>query len=226
MMAEIGDNRHPLDDCSDLFDEAKNFMDGTEIVGKKQHDVCVEIIRQLRSARTAADEARQVEVAPLNEAKQAIQDRYNVWIKDKTGKIALAIDMIQNALAPYLLEQTRLKRENDARLSSEAAQAKADADAAIRASGGDLEAREEAEIRLADAKEAAAIAARAAKKTVAKGAQSRWDVELVDSLAAIRWAWDVNSESFDAMLIQSAKDAVKLGKREIPGFIITERIVV
>lgn len=225
-VVKIGHNKGPLDVIQDLYDEAKNWLDGEKLKTKKQHDTLVELIRQLRSARTSADEARKEEAKPFDEGKAAVQAKYNPFIQPKKGMVDRAIGMAQEVLAPYLLEQTRIKRENDERLAEQARKAKAEADAAIQASSGDLEAREEAEHRLEDAKEAEKIAARAAKQNVAKGATTRWDTVLVDRTMAAQFLWPDHAERFDELLLEIAKDQVRLGKRAIPGFTITERIVV
>ena len=225
--AKIGDNRSPLDTIQDLYDEAKNWLDGNvDITTKKQADALTLLKRELRAAGNAADAARKEEARPFDEGKAAVQAKFNPFIQPKKGKVDRAIAMIQEVLGPWLLEQTRLKRENDKRLAAEAIKAKAEADAAIQASSGDLEAREEAEHRLADAKEAEKIAARAAKQNVAKGAQSRWDVELVNATEAARHFWTVCPELFEDLLISIAKGDVANGARKIPGFTITERITI
>ena len=226
-MPDIGHNRDPLTAIDDLFAEASGWLDGDmDVTTKKQADALVRLKRELREAGNVADAARKEEAAPFDAGKAAVQAKFNPYVQPKKGKVDRAIAMIQEVLGPWLLEQTRLKRANDERLAAEAIKAKSDADAAIQASAGDLEAREEAEHRLEDAKEAEKIAARALKTNVVKGAQSRWDVELVDRTAAARFLWTKYPERFDALLVDMAKDMVMDGKREIPGFQITERITV
>jgi len=226
-MTDMGHNLDPLTRIDDLFAEASGWLDGDmDVTTKKQADALVRLKRELRAAGNAADEARREEAKPFDEGKAAIQAKFNPYVQPKRGKVDRAIAMIQEVLGPWLLEQTRLKRENDLNLAAEAIRAKGEAIVAIQASAGDLEAREEAEARLEDAKEAEKIAIRALKTNVAKGAQSRWDVELVDRTAAARFLWTHDSERFDQLLLAMAADIVKLGKREIPGFQITERITV
>jgi hypothetical protein len=221
-----GHNKSPLDVIQDLYDEAENWLDGEPLETKKQHDTLIELIRQLRAARTAADEARKEEAKPFDEGKKAIQAKYNPFIQPQKGMVDRAIASAKTVLEPYLLEQTRIKRENDERLAAEAAQAMTEAKALMKSSAGDLAAREEAEQRLEDATEAEKIAKRAIKQNVAKGSTSRWDVELVDRTEAARWLWSAHTERFDELLLQVAKERVAGGSRTIPGFTITERITV
>ena len=226
-MPDIGHNLDPLTRIDDLYGEAKNWLDGMNcITTKRQADSLVRLKRELREAGNVADAARVEEAAPFDEGKKAVQAKWNPYIQPKRGKVDRAIAMIQEVLGPWLLEQTRLKRENDLNLAAEAIRAKGEAIVAIQASAGDLEAREEAEHRLEDAKEAERIAIRALKTNVAKGAQSRWDVELTDRTTAARYLWPDWPEEFDELLLHIGKRMVAAGKREIPGFQITERITV
>ena len=224
--AKIGDNKSPFhittEAGQDLFDELKNWLDGEKLTTKLQHDTLVERIGDMRKAKTACDAARKNEVVYWNDGKQEVQDRYNQFLK----MAKQAIDTAQGVLAPYLLEQTRLKRENDERLLEQAGIAKDEAVAAMQASSGDLKAREEAEKRLEDAQELGKIAARAAKQNVAKGSQSRWDVVLVDRTDAARTIWQICPGAFDEVLVQMGKQLVADGRYELAGFTITERIVV
>jgi len=224
--ALVGHNKSPLDIIQYLYDEATNWLDGEPVTNKRQADGLTELIHQLRSARIKADEARKEEAKPFDEGKKAVQDKYNPYIQPKKGMVDRAIQMAQDTLAPYLLEQKRLKDKKDAQLAADAQQAMTEAIDAMRESSGDLEAREEAEHRLKDAKEMQKIAKKAAKENIAKGAQSRWDVDLIDRTEAARYLWPMYAEQFDDLLLSLARDLVKLGKREIPGFEITERIVV
>jgi len=225
-IASIGHNKSPLDVIQDLYEEAGNWLDGEPLTTKKQHDTLVELIRKLRSARTAADEARKEEAKPFDEGKKAVQDKYNPFIQPKKGMVDRAIATAQEVLAPYLLEQTEIKRKTDQDLTKKANKLKAEADAAMQASSGDLEAREEAEHRLEDAKEAEKIARRSAKQNVAKGAITRWDVCVKDPVIAIRHLWPIYRDDFDDLLEELARHQVRQGKRTIPGFKITERITV
>jgi len=222
----IGHNKSPLDVIQDLYDEAMNWLDGEPLTTKKQHDTLIELIRELRSARTAADEARKEEAKPFDEGKKAIQDKYNPFIQPKKGMVDRAIATAKQVLEPYLLEQARLKRQNDERLMADAQQAMTEAIDAMRASGGNLEAREESERRFADAQEMTRIATRSVKKNIAKGATSRWDVIINDRVEAARCCWNLYPNMFDDLLLDMAKEQVRLGKRELPGFTITERITV
>jgi len=222
--AKIGHNLDPAQvirrHIEDLFNEAKHCLDGKPVTDKKQADMVVKLIGELRDAKTACDDARKDEVKYWNEGKSEVQDRYNPVLK----MCKMSIDIAQKALAPWLLSEETAKRERVARLIAESTQAKADADAAIQASAGDLDKRMEAEYRLADAQELVKIAKKAAGENVIKGARSEWDVEISDRTEAARAIWAIVPEEFDDLLVVIAKRRVKLGAREIRGFTITERI--
>ena len=224
--AKIGHNKSPFQITTEavqvLSDDLKNWLDGEELTTKLQHDTLVERIGDMRKAKSACDAARKDDVVYWNDGKQEVQDRYNPFLK----MAKLAIDTAQKVLEPYLLEQTNLKRETDKRLAEEASKAMAEAIIAMKASSGDLAAREEAEHRLEDAKELGKIASRIVKQNVAKGGQSRWDVEVDNLTEAARWAWKNHYDQFYDFLIAIALKDTRAGKHEIPGFTITERIVV
>jgi hypothetical protein len=222
----IGHNKSPLDIIADLYDEATNWCDGEAVTNQKQANTLVDLIDQLRAARTAADIARKEEAKPFDDGKKAVQTKYNPYIQPAKGMVDRAIASIKEVLDPWLTEQDRLKREEDNRLRKEADDAMGKAAAAIQATAGDLKAREEAELRLDDAIELDKIAKRVAKKNIAKGARSRWDVVIDNRLDAARALWLLDPEAFDDVLLQVAKRLVAQGKREISGFTITERTTV
>ncbi len=226
MTAKIGHNRGPFETTSqhiaDLFDDAKNWLDGEDVTDEKTAVLLNEKIGEARKAKTACNVARKDEAKFWNEGKQEVQDRYNPFLR----KCQILIDAAQLALGPWLLAQETAKRERDAKLAADATKAKAEAVALMQASGGDPEKRQEAEYRLADSKEMDKIAKQEAKKNIAHGARSRWKVEIEDRTEAARAIWIIAPEAFDDLLVRVAEDKVSHGARQIRGFTITERIVV
>ena len=222
----IGHNESPFHATSqhiaDLHDELKNWLDGEPLTTKVQHDTFIGHIGDMRKALKACDDIRKDEVKFWNDGKKEVQDRYNPFLKMARS----AIDMGVKFLEPYLAEQTHIKRETDARLAEEAHSAMVGAISDMKASSGNLAAREEAEHRLDDATEMGKIAKRSANKNIAHGARTRWDIKLVDRAVAAQGLWENHAEEFDELLVGLAKGLVAAGKRELPGFEITERITV
>ena len=225
-LATIGHNRGPFETTSqhiaDLHDELKNWLDGEELTTKKQHDTLIGLIGDMRKALKACDDIRKDEVKFWNDGKKEVQDRYNPFLK----MARTAIDMGVKFLEPYLAEQTRIKRQRDDGLAAAAAIAMDEASTLMKASSGHLAAREEAEHRYDDALEMGKIAKKSREQNVAHGARKRWDVVLVDRASAAQGLWENHAEEFDELLVGLAKGLVAAGKRELPGFTITKRIVV
>lgn len=230
MTATIGHNQSPFhlttDHIQELYDEVKNWCDGEPLTTKEQHDTLVQLVRDIRTAKTEADNARKEEAKPFDEGKKEVQGRYNPFIQAKTGKVALAIESAQQVLAPYLQEQERLKNVEEQRLIDAALEAEKVALAAMQASSGDLEAREEAEKLVVDAKKIEAAYKREVGTNIAKGAKTVWDTEIVDSTAAIRHLWTWHKDEFEALILDIGKGRVRAGARDIPGFKITSRKVI
>ena len=149
--AKIGHNLDPAQvihrHIEDLFDAARNWLDGQPVTDKKQADIVNKFVSDVRSAKTACNDAHKEEVAYWNDGKSEVQRRYNPLLK----MCKYGVDTAQEVLAPWLLSEETAKRERVARLSVEAIEAKADADAKIQASSGGTAKRQEAEYRLENA---------------------------------------------------------------------------
>ena len=125
---------------------------------------------------------------------------------------------------------TAEKREAE-RVAREAADkaAKDAADAMRAAAATDLQACEEAEALIADAEAAQKLAKAAAGDKAhatggirAMGLRSVWKATLTDSHAAATHFWRTNPDAFTGLLQKLADDDVRSGKRQVPGFDVTE----
>lgn len=67
-------------EIEDLFDEAKNFADGEPITTQDMHDDIERLYDGLHDAGKRLEELRVAEKKPLDDAVQAIQDKYNPLI--------------------------------------------------------------------------------------------------------------------------------------------------
>ncbi|RZJ40194.1 MAG: hypothetical protein EON87_18545 [Brevundimonas sp.] len=96
----------------------------------------------------------------------------------------------------------------------------------------DLEAREAAEAKVAEA-EVAERAAKAASQdkahatggSRAMGLRTKWTATLNDPHAAAAHYWRLHPDAFNAVLQKLADDDVRAGKRTVPGFTISEERV-
>lgn len=232
-------NARPFDLFSetilDLYNEAKNWADGEPIANDKQAEAVQTLMRQIQQAEKDADAARKLEAKPFDDAKAEVQERYNVLIaplsNKKPGKTALAIKALKETLAPWLQkkdEEQRLAAAEARRAAEEAAQKAADA---LRASQGNLEAREQAEA-VADAAEQAQRQAKTADKARPQATgqgraatlRTSYKAVLIDRREACRFFFQQNPEAFDDLITKLANDLVAAGKREgqLPGFRVDE----
>src|SRR5690606_2127176 len=131
-----------------------------------------------------ADELRKAEVKPFDDGKAEVQARFHPLIGDTRagkGKVPLA----RAALAP-IRTRYKAKKQAEAAAIAEAARQAAEAERAaaqeaMRASSGNLEAREQAEQRVAAAEAAERIAKKATKAaTSGTGLRTRWVAVMVD----------------------------------------------
>lgn len=211
---------------TDLYGEAKLWLDGDPITTDQQHDTLIDLVEQLRAAQRELDALRKEEAKPHDEAKTAIQARYNKYIQKKKGIADIAIATANDVLSPYLYAKQQEKVEADRKAREEAERKQAEARSAMQASRGDLEAREKAERLAQVAKAAERAATKVAKAPATKGARTVWDTEITDMKLAGRAMWKANPDRFRELTLQLGREAVRGGAREIEGFEITERRVV
>lgn len=228
--ATIGHNRSQFDitteSIDDLYAEIKNWADGEALTTPEQHDTLIELMAQIRKAKTLCDKARKKEAEPHDKAKKSIQSRYNPFIQDKKGKVALALEVAQQILAPYLQEQSRLKQIADQQALEASHAAEQAAIEAMQDSKGDLEKREQAEVLVKQSKKSAAAVKKQMNTNVAKGARTVWTAKLTDSLVASRHYWPTHQIRFEDLIQQIANEQVRSGTRKIPGFEIIDSIKV
>lgn len=242
-LAGIGHNAPPATPyevikakISDLYEEAKQWLDGEPVTTQGQADGINKLIGLIRDAKDEADELRKAEAKPYDDAKAEIQARYNLLIGDTKavrGKTVLALEAAKKALTPWLEAQDAIKREAErkAREEAEAAQKAAQEAMAKARESADLEAREEAE-RLATAARNADIAARAAHndKAKAKGGAGRattlrsyYSAEVTDSREFARYVWVSHKGEIEDFLYTFANRLVDINHdRQIPGVKINE----
>lgn len=241
--AVIGGNFPPMTtfeavkiNITDLFEEARQWLDGTPITTQEQADAVNTLKGSIKKATKAADEAYAVEVKPHQDTVKEIQARYNELTGNNKSVIGLAIKAEQAcnaALKPYLIElerkqqeAARIAREEADRLQREAMEAMRKRDAA------NLEEREAAERLVIQAKAAETVASKA--ETVkahargegrATGLRTVYRAELSNKREAAAWVWVDRQDELMAFIQDLADKAVRSGIRTIPGFLIIEEKV-
>lgn len=245
MIATIGHNNPPEPSpfdaikvrIEDLYDEAKQWLDGEPVTTQEQANALNTLENRIREAAKEAEALRKSEVKPLDDAKAEIQERFNALIgetKTVTGKTVMAIAAIKSALKPYLLELDRQQREAAAKARAEAEEAERAALVAMQTRDAEnLAEREDAErlVNEAKTKQAAATTAENAKAHAkgdgrASGLRSVWIAKMANEREAAAWAWTAHRDELIAFVQTLADRDVRAGARHLQGFdIIEDRVM-
>ncbi|WPZ05523.1 hypothetical protein [Pelagerythrobacter marinus] len=134
--AQIGGNNPPPEEeikpeweavkvhMDDLLTEAENWADGEPISKQEQADKVSDLRRMLQEAARLADKARVAEKKPYDDAIAEIQGRYNEYIaplkNKKPGSVSKADRALANLLTPWLNKLDEEKRERERKAKEEA----------------------------------------------------------------------------------------------------------
>lgn len=229
-MTAIGHNQPPAFDAfsmalDDVYDEAKNFLDGAPVESKGQADAIGLILTTARKLRKDADAERASEKKPHDEAGKAVQAKWKPLL-DRADNIITAA---QKPLAAFLAAEDERQREAARKAREEAERLAREAQEAHAAAAGNLAALEHAEAMQKDAKAAAKDAARADKarpqaagEGKALGLRSYWTHHITDRRELLNWVAKNDPDALTAMLDEYARRAVAGGTRWLPGVEITQ----
>ncbi len=216
------------EEVDDLLLEARNHLDGEPIANEEQATAVSSLLSRLRRVGKDADEARKAAAKPFDEGKAQVQA---TW-KPITDKAALAADVCKQALAPWLEQVETAQREAADKLRAEADRIAAIAREKVQGSSGNLVDRSDGELLLKAAAATHKEAARADKaKPLAKGGEravglvDRFTPELTDSVAALKHYREHQPTELRAWLLEQARQDIRAGKRDIPGFTINHERV-
>lgn len=228
----IGHNNPPADfetvtaRIEDMFGEAQNFADGEPISSAEMAEALTKLYDDIHEAGKEAEAMRVAEKKPHDDAAKAVQDKYNPYVQAKKGKVDLAKSELGKLLAVWRAAELAKKEAAAKKAREDAAKAQAEAETAMRASSGNLEARVEAEEMLSHAKDTLRFAARSERAAVTgTGLRSLWSARLEDAEAALEWAYGREPDRFTELAQQIANEQVRKGVREIPGFAVEEQKV-
>lgn len=219
----MGANMSPFDEVrveiDDLYEEAKAWLDGTEIASEAEEKAVDQLLDMSRAAFKKAEAARKIENEPYDKGKAAVQAKY----KPVLSRAEMISDACKARLTPWRAK-IEAERQAKARAAAEEAEKlRREAEEAIRASAGNIEEREKAEEALALAKEADAFAARKQKQAeTGLGLRTTYRAELTDGVAAARHYWSERRAECEAFFSSLAAADVRSGKRSIPGFNVIE----
>lgn len=209
-----------------LYEEATHWADGTEIESQAQHDAVTAIRNALHELGKKADDMRVAEKEPHDKAAKAVQDEFNPYVQAKKGKVDRAKSCLDSVLAKWRVAEQKRKDEI-ARLEKQEADAElARATAAIRASSGNLLAREDAEEALKRAKQTQGFAKRAEREAnTGTGLRTVRRIEFADKddrAAGMDWAFEQEAERFFGLAVDMAAEYFRATKRCPPGFKVVE----
>lgn len=204
----------------DIYDEAKHWLDGSEITTEAEAEGVERLLEMTRKAQQAADASRAEEKKPFDDAGKEVQKRYKPML-DRADSIMKAC---RSALTPWrnaIAEKKRLEAEEVARKAQELQERAA---AAKRAAGSDLGAQEIAKTAQEDADRIAKNAKRLERNAdKGLGLRREYDTVLTDRREALMYYNRTKPAALDELVMQLAREDVRSGKREIPGFTISER---
>lgn len=219
----MGANMSPFDEVrveiDDLYEEAKAWLDGTEIASEAEEKAVDQLLDMARAAFKKADATRKIENEPFDTGKAAVQAKY----KPVLSRAEMISDVCKARLTPWRAKIEAEKQAKARAAAEEAEKLRREAEEAIRASAGNIEEREKAEEALALAKEADAFAARKQKQAeTGLGLRTTYRAELTDGVAAARHYWGERRAECEAFFSSLAAADVRSGKRSIPGFNVIE----
>lgn len=225
----IGGNNPPPEmafslSIDDLYEEAKNFIDGTAIETQGQADTIGVIVSSLKKIRKDADAARAEEKRPYDDAAKAVQSKWKPLL-DKADR---AVTAAQKPLTDYLLRLERERQQEAQRLAEEARKAEEQAQTAMQ-NIASLDDAERAEELVKEADKLAKVAKRTdkAKSHVAGmdraiGLRTYWTATVTDYSALLRYMKEARPDDLKAMLRDYVDAQVRAGSRHLPGVLIEQ----
>lgn len=222
-------------EINSLFDEAKLWLDGAKVDSQELADGIANLLNMIRDAEKRADEARSAEKKPFDDAGAEVQARYAPLIgntKTIKGKTVLAAEACKKALREWLEKKDREQREAAEKARREADDKLKAAQEAFRTTDAtNLEQREATEALAKQAIIADRVAskteratAKAGHSSVGRSASLRtvYTPKLTDLWEAVGHYMAVAPNELGAFLQTLAERDVRAGRRDIPGFTITE----
>jgi len=221
---------------TDLYDEAKLWLDGTPVETQEQADAVNTLKARIKEAAKQAEENRKAEIKPLKDQTDAIQAKYNELIgenKSVTGLAVKAEQACNAALKPYLLKLAQIQEAAAKAAREEAERKQQEALAAMRErDAANLQQRELAEQLVKEAKQAeeAARKAEGAKAHAkgegrATGLRTVYKAVLDNEREAAAWVWQDRRTELMAFVQEQADKAVRDGAKSVRGFKVIEEKV-
>lgn len=209
----------PIDEAlapfGDIITEAEGWLDGSPVETEAQMRAADDLIKGIKSARKAVDDARDAATKPLHDAWKGEVAQWKPTQDDLDRLVRGLVAMVDGFKRKLAAE----KAEREAALRAEAeAKAESARQAHLAANPADIDAMRQADAAIAEAEQARIKAAVASRDTV-KGMRTVEITEIIDLQAYARWLW-VNNQ---AALVEWMTDHAKKARHHIPGVCETRK---
>ena len=234
--ATIGHNNPPepspfelvQNGINDLYEEARQWLDGEPVTTQKQADSLQILDDQLKKIAKEAETMRVAERQPHLDANKAIQARF-LPLLEKTDK---ARECISEAQKPFMIAKQKQQEEEARKIREEADKKHAGAVAALQSSSLDnLAEREAAEAKLKEAKNAAKDAKRAEKARPnvkgegrAKTLSTTYTAVINDMRLAIMAMYERYPQPYHELTQRLCDQSVSPNGKQIPGVEVKEHM--
>ena len=210
--AVIGHNNppDPIDDAlgpyADIIAESENWLDGQKVETEAQMKAADVLLKGIKSARKAVDEARDLSTKPLHDAWKTEVARWKPT-QDDLDRLAKGLIALLDDFKRKLAAEKEAARKEAERLAWE--ETRKAQEAARLADAGNIEATRAAAAQMEAAEEAQRKAAEAAKDTV-KGLRTVTRYEITDHRALLNWIAKNDRDAVTAFIEEYARKEHKV----------------
>ena len=210
--AAIGHNfpPDPIDEAlapfGDVISEAENWLDGQKVETEAQMKAADALLKGIKSARKAVDEARDLSTKPLHDAWKGEVARWKPT-QDDLDRLAKGLIALLDDFKRKLAAEKEAARKEAERLAWE--ETRKAQEAARLADAGNIEATRAAAAQMEAAEEAQRKAAEAAKDTV-KGLRTVTRYEITDHKALLNWIAKNDRDAVTAFIEEYARKEHKV----------------
>lgn len=210
--AAIGHNfpPDPIDEAlapfGDVISESENWLDGQKVETEGQMKAADALLKGIKAARKAVDEARDLSTKPLHDAWKTEVARWKPT-QDDLDRLAKGLIALLDDFKRKLAAEKEAARKEAERLAWE--ETRKAQEAARLADAGNIEATRAAAAQMEAAEEAQRKAAEAAKDTV-KGLRTVTRYEITDHRALLNWIAKNDRDAVTAFIEEYARKEHKV----------------
>ena len=210
--AVIGHNNppDPIDEAlapfGDVISEAESWLDGQKVETEAQMKAADVLLKGIKSALKAVDEARDLTTKPLHDAWKTEVARWKPT-QDDLDRLAKGLVALLDDFKRKLAAEKEAARKEAERLAWE--ETRKAQEAARLADAGNIEATRAAAAQMEAAEEAQRKAAEAAKDTV-KGLRTVTRYEITDHKALLNWIAKNDRDAVTAFIEEYARKEHKV----------------